>query len=57
MAGHMGDVRCTLRNLRLVKVDLENNLLLVRGAIPGANGGFVVIRRTNKLPMAVATKT
>ncbi len=57
MAGHMGDVRCTLRNLRVVRVDPENNLLLVRGAIPGANGGFVLIRRTNKLPVAVAAKS
>jgi large subunit ribosomal protein L3 len=43
--GHMGMDRVTVRNLRVVKVDAENNLLLVRGAVPGANGGYVVIRR------------
>jgi large subunit ribosomal protein L3 len=49
MAGHYGSARCTSRNLKVVRVDLENNLLLVRGAVPGPNGGYVVIRQTNKL--------
>ena len=49
MAGHMGDARCTARNLLVVRIDSENNLLLIRGAIPGANGGYVVIRASNKL--------
>ncbi len=49
MAGHLGSVRRTARNLRVVKVDLENNLLLVRGAVPGPNGGYVTIRATNLL--------
>ena len=49
MAGHMGAARCTVRNLRIARIDLENNLLLVRGAVPGPNGGLVVIRKTNKL--------
>ena len=49
MAGRMGNVRRTMRNVKLVRVDAENNLLLVRGAVPGANGGYVVIRATNKL--------
>jgi large subunit ribosomal protein L3 len=44
-AGHMGSERVTVRNLRVVKVDAENHLLLVRGAIPGATGGYVVIRK------------
>jgi len=44
-AGHMGSDRVTVRNLRVVKVDSEHNLLLVRGAVPGANGGYVIIRR------------
>jgi large subunit ribosomal protein L3 len=44
MAGHMGDVRRTSRNQKLVKVDKENNLLLVRGSVPGPNGGFVMVR-------------
>jgi large subunit ribosomal protein L3 len=49
MAGHYGNARCTMRNLAVVRVDAENNLLLVRGAVPGPNGGLVIIRGTNKL--------
>lgn len=49
MAGRYGAVRRTVRNLKVVKVDLENNLLLVCGAIPGPNGGYVMVRQTNKL--------
>jgi large subunit ribosomal protein L3 len=49
MAGRMGNERMTARNLKVVRVDLENNLLLVRGAVPGPNGGYVVIRETNIL--------
>jgi large subunit ribosomal protein L3 len=44
-AGHMGSDRVTTRNLKVVKVDAENNLLLVRGAVPGAAGGYVLIRK------------
>jgi large subunit ribosomal protein L3 len=50
MAGHYGAARCTVRNLRVVQIDLANNLLLVKGAVPGPNGGFLIIRSTNKLP-------
>jgi large subunit ribosomal protein L3 len=46
MAGHMGHVRCTSRKHDLVKVDKENNLLLVKGSLPGANGEYVLIRRS-----------
>ena len=49
MAGHLGSVSRTARNLKVVKIDLENNLLLVRGAVPGPNGGYVTVRQTNKL--------
>jgi large subunit ribosomal protein L3 len=49
MAGRYGNARCTVRNLKVVRVDAENNLLLVRGAVPGPNGGFVIIRESNKL--------
>ncbi len=49
MAGHYGNARCTARNLRVVKIDVDNNLLVVRGAVPGPNGGFVMIQQTNKL--------
>lgn len=44
MAGHMGDETVTTQNLELVKVDAERNLLLVKGAIPGAAGGTVIVR-------------
>ncbi len=49
MAGHYGHARCTSRNLKVVRVDNDNNLLLVRGAVPGPNGGYVMIKQTNKL--------
>jgi large subunit ribosomal protein L3 len=49
MAGHLGNARRTARNLKVARVDLENNLLLVCGAVPGPNGGYVVIRQTNIL--------
>jgi large subunit ribosomal protein L3 len=47
MAGQHGNVRRTARNLDVVRIDAENNLLLVRGAVPGANGGYLIIRQTN----------
>lgn len=49
MAGRYGGQKSTVRNIELVKVDTENNLLLVRGAVPGPNGGYVMISETNKL--------
>ena len=49
MAGRFGSERCTMRNVKLVRIDSENNLLLVRGAVPGPNGGYVVVRQTNKV--------
>ena len=49
MAGRYGAARSTARNLKVVRVDLDNNLVLVRGAVPGPNGGYVVISQTNKL--------
>lgn len=45
MAGHMGDERKTLKNLRVVAVDTENNLLMIRGALPGPNGAYVLIKK------------
>jgi len=44
MAGHMGAVRTTVQNLELVRVDAERNLLLIKGAVPGAPGGRVIVR-------------
>jgi large subunit ribosomal protein L3 len=43
--GHMGQDRVTVRNLEVVRIDAGNNLLVVRGAVPGAGGGYVVIRK------------
>jgi large subunit ribosomal protein L3 len=48
LAGRYGAERVTIRNLRVVKVDVENNLLLVEGAVPGFNGAVVLVRPTNK---------
>jgi large subunit ribosomal protein L3 len=45
MAGHMGHAQKTIKNLRVVGVDLENNLLMVRGAVPGPAGGYVIVRK------------
>ena len=48
MAGHMGDERVTTQNLEVVRVDVERNLLLIRGAVPGAPGGHVFVRPSIK---------
>jgi len=48
MPGHMGNERVTVQNLQVVMVDPERNLLAVRGAIPGANNGLVVVRQARK---------
>jgi large subunit ribosomal protein L3 len=45
MAGHLGDARVTVKNLRILSVDPERNLVALRGAIPGPKGGLVVIRK------------
>jgi large subunit ribosomal protein L3 len=47
--GQYGHARITVRNLKVVRVDPTNNLLLIRGAVPGPNGGFLVVRQTNKV--------
>jgi large subunit ribosomal protein L3 len=44
-AGHMGTDRVTVRNLRVVQVHTDDNTLVVRGAIPGPMGGYVVVRK------------
>ncbi len=51
MAGHMGDVRVTTQNLQVVRTDAERGLILVRGAVPGAKGGWVTIRDAVKKPV------
>jgi len=45
MAGHMGNRRVKTRNLEIIQVNAENNLLLVKGAVPGANGGLLIIEK------------
>lgn len=49
MAGRYGGERVTVRNLKVVGIDAENNLLLVKGAVPGPNGGMLMVRETNKV--------
>jgi large subunit ribosomal protein L3 len=49
MAGRYGNERSTMRNLKLVRIDKDSNLLLVRGAIPGPQGSYVMVRQTNKI--------
>ncbi len=44
MAGQYGNKQITVRNLKIVKIDVENNMILVNGAIPGPNGGFILIK-------------
>jgi len=49
MAGHMGDERVTTQNLEVVRIDAERNLLLIKGAVPGAKGGQVSVRPAVKM--------
>lgn len=48
MAGHMGTQRVTVRNLEIIDVNEEDNVLVVKGAVPGPNGGYVVVRRAKR---------
>lgn len=48
MAGHMGVQRVTVRNLEIIQVDAEDNVIMVKGAVPGPNGGYVVVRRAKR---------
>ncbi|WP_395828723.1 50S ribosomal protein L3 [Elstera sp.] len=63
MAGHMGDVRVTTQNLKVVGTDAERGLILVKGAVPGSAGGFVLVRDAVKraqpegIPFPAALKT
>jgi large subunit ribosomal protein L3 len=52
MAGHMGNERVTVQNLEVVRVDLDRNLLLIKGSVPGPNKGLVVIRKAIKSQQA-----
>jgi large subunit ribosomal protein L3 len=57
MSGHMGTVRRTTENLKVVEVDMERNLLLIRGAVPGAEGGEVLVRPSLKAARQANRKT
>ncbi|MPM98900.1 50S ribosomal protein L3 [bioreactor metagenome] len=48
MAGHLGNERVTIQNLEVVKVDAENNLIAIKGAVPGPKGGIVMIKDSVK---------
>ena len=48
MGGHMGDARVTVRNLEIIDVDTEDNVLTVKGAVPGPNGSYVMVRRAKR---------
>ena len=48
MAGHMGHERVTVRNLEVIEVVAEDNVLVVKGAVPGPNGGYVLVRRSKR---------
>jgi len=50
MSGHMGNERVTVRNLRVLGVDKDDNLLVVEGSVPGPNGGYLVITKAKKPP-------
>jgi large subunit ribosomal protein L3 len=47
-SGHMGDAKVTVKGLTVARVDVENHLLMVRGAVPGANGSVVVVRKSTR---------
>jgi large subunit ribosomal protein L3 len=48
MGGHMGSGQVTVRNLEVIDVDTEDNVLAVKGAVPGPNGGYVLVRRSKR---------
>ena len=48
MGGHMGNAQVTVRNLEVMDVDTEDNVLVVKGAVPGPNGGYVLVRRSRR---------
>jgi large subunit ribosomal protein L3 len=54
MAGHYGDERITTQNLQIVRTDVERGLILIRGAVPGAKGGWVMLRDAVKKPLPEA---
>jgi large subunit ribosomal protein L3 len=57
MAGHMGDVRVTTQNLKIVKTDADRGLIMVEGAVPGAKGGWIMVRDAVKRPLPAGVPT
>ena len=55
-SGHLGQVRRTTQNLEVIQVRKDDNLLLIKGSIPGSEGDYVVIREAKKYPIAQARK-
>jgi large subunit ribosomal protein L3 len=51
MAGHMGDERVTTQNLKIIKTDVDRGLIMIEGAIPGSNGGWILVRDAVKRPL------
>ena len=51
MAGHLGAARITVQNIQVARVDQENNLLYLRGAVPGPNGGYLVVENPAASPV------
>lgn len=47
-SGHMGDERVTVKGLSVVRIDADNNLIMIRGAVPGANGSLVVVKKSDR---------
>jgi large subunit ribosomal protein L3 len=56
MPGHLGQVQRTTQNLEVIQVRNEDNVLLIKGAIPGANGDYVIIRESKKIPKGTVKK-
>lgn len=56
LPGHLGASRNTVRNLTVVQADKENNLLVLKGSIPGANGGYILVKKANFHPAATPVK-
>jgi large subunit ribosomal protein L3 len=56
MPGHMGAVRVTAQNLQVVKVDAENNIILVEGSVPGCKNNYVIIQKAKKKTVAAMNK-
>ncbi|WP_424980990.1 50S ribosomal protein L3 [Maritalea sp. S77] len=57
MAGHMGAVRTTTQNLKIVKVDVERGLIMVQGSVPGSKGGWIMVRDAVKKPASADAPT